>query len=473
MADRQTYDLVIIGGGPGGYVAAVRAAQLGMKTLCVDKSARLGGVCLNYGCIPSKALLDSSRHYAMARDSFAGHGIGVKGLDLDIGRMMARKQEVVDTLTDNVRKLLEGNGVDVIHGTAKLAGGTEVEVTRNGPESEGRKETIQAGQILLATGSQPVSLTGFDFDGERIVSSSEALSFDAVPGKLLVVGGGYIGLELGSVWSRLGAQVTVLEMQNNIAGPVDGQIARTLLRSLKKQGLSIELNTRVVSSEVTADGVSVTVEKEGGQERLSADRVLVAVGRKPLVEELGLDAAGIERNDAGMVAVNESFQTSVDTIYAIGDLIPGPMLAHKASAEGRAAVECMAGMPGEVNYDAIPAVIYTHPEAAYVGLNEEQLKAREIPYCKGTYPFTGAGRARCMGDTEGFVKVLSHTKTDRILGVHIIGPRASDMIAEAVLAMETGASCEDISRVVHGHPTFSEAFQEAAMVAQECSIYVS
>ena len=472
MADRQAYDLVIIGAGPGGYVAAVRAAQLGMKTACVDKSDRLGGVCLNYGCIPSKALLDSSRHYAMAGQSFAEHGIGVKGLELDIGRMMARKQEVVAALTDNVRKLLEGSGVDVIQGTARLAGKTEVEVTRQEQGGDGRKETLKAGNILLATGSRPVSLPGLDFDGERIVSSSEALSFDAVPGKLLVVGGGYIGLELGSVWSRLGADVTVLEMQNNIAGPVDGQIARTLLRSLKKQGLTIELNTRVAGAEVTSDGVSVKVEKEGGEETLSADRVLVAVGRKPLSDELGLDAAGIEQGDTGMVAVNARYQTSVDTIYAIGDLIAGPMLAHKASAEGRAAVECMAGMPGEVNYDAIPAVIYTHPEAAYAGLNEEQLKAREIPYCKGTYPFTGAGRARCMGDTEGFVKVLSHTKTDRILGVHIIGPRASDMIAEAVLAMETGASCEDISRVVHGHPTFSEAFQEAAMVARECSIYV-
>ncbi len=471
MADVQQYDLVIIGGGPGGYVAAVRAAQLGMKVACVDKQARLGGVCLNYGCIPSKALLDSSRYYAMAAEDFAAHGIGVSGLELDLGKMMARKDEVVAGLTGNVHSLLEGNNVAIIHGTARLAGKTRVEVTLHAGEGEGRRQTLEARYILLATGSKPISLPGVEFDGDRIVTSTEALAFDAVPETLVVVGGGYIGLELGSVWARLGTRVTVLEMQAGIAGPVDGQVARTLLRSLKKQGLAIELNTRVISAEVTDEAVSVVIEKEGGQETLSAERVLVAVGRQPLSADLGLEEVGVERDDRGMVAVNASFQTSVDTIYAIGDLVPGPMLAHKASAEGRAAVECMAGQAGEVNYDAIPAVIYTHPEAAYVGWNEEQLKEREIPYCKGTYPFTGAGRARCMGDTEGFVKVLSHTKTDRILGVHIIGARASDMIPEAVLAMETGASCEDIGRVVHGHPTFSEAFQEAAMVARECSIY--
>ncbi len=468
MADEKQYDLVIIGAGPGGYVAAVRAAQLGMKTVCVDKEARLGGICLNYGCIPSKALLDSSHYYAMAKDSFAEHGIHVGDMDLDIAQMMARKDEVVKGLTDNVRQLLQGNKVEIIHGAAKLAGQTEVEVT----DENGGARTLKTRYILLATGSKPVSLPGLSFDGRRIVSSTEALAFEAVPEKLIVVGGGYIGLELGSVWARLGSEVTVLEMQGHVAGPVDGQIARMLLRSLKKQGLHFELNTKVVGAELKDDAVNVTVEADGKENILTADRVLVAVGRKPLTEGLGLDTVGVELNDQGMVAVDATYKTSVDSIYAIGDLIPGPMLAHTASAEGRAAVECMAGQMGEVNYHAIPAVIYTHPEAAHVGWNEEQLKERQIPYCKGTFPFTGAGRARCMGDTEGFVKVLSHTKTDRILGVHIIGARASDMIPEAVLAIETGASCEDISRVVHGHPTFSEAFQEAAMVAQECSIYI-
>ena len=467
MAAEQQYDLVIIGAGPGGYVAAVRAAQLGMKTACVDKEARLGGICLNYGCIPSKALLDSSHYYAMASGAFAEHGINTRNISLDIAKMMARKDEVVKGLTDNVRELLEGNKVDIVHGTAKLAGETEVEVTAE----KGKTRVLKTRHILLATGSKPISTKGLEFDGSRIVTSTEALAFDGVPEKLVVVGGGYIGLELGSVWARLGTQVTVLEMQANVAGPVDGQIARTLLRSLKKQGLDIRLKTKVLSAEVKKDSVQVAVAADGKEETLTADRVLVAVGRQPLTDGLGLDAAGVKVNEQGMVVVDESYKTNIDSIYAIGDLVPGPMLAHKASAEGRAAVECMVGQPGEVNYDAIPAVIYTHPEAAYVGMTEEQLKDRKIPYCKGTFPFTGAGRARCMGDTEGFVKVLSHSKTDRILGVHIIGARASDMISEAVLAMETGASCEDISRVVHGHPTFSEAFQEAAMVAQECSIY--
>ena len=467
MAAEQQYDLVIIGAGPGGYVAAVRAAQLGMKTACVDKEARLGGICLNYGCIPSKALLDSSHYYAMASGAFAEHGINTRNISLDIAKMMARKDEVVKGLTDNVRELLEGNKVDIVHGTAKLAGETEVEVTAE----KGKTRVLKTRHILLATGSKPISTKGLEFDGSRIVTSTEALAFDGVPEKLVVVGGGYIGLELGSVWARLGTQVTVLEMQANVAGPVDGQIARTLLRSLKKQGVDIRLKTKVLSAEVKKDSVQVAVAADGKEETLTADRVLVAVGRQPLTDGLGLDAAGVKVNEQGMVVVDESYKTNIDSIYAIGDLVPGPMLAHKASAEGRAAVECMVGQPGEVNYDAIPAVIYTHPEAAYVGMTEEQLKDRKIPYCKGTFPFTGAGRARCMGDTEGFVKVLSHSKTDRILGVHIIGARASDMISEAVLAMETGASCEDISRVVHGHPTFSEAFQEAAMVAQECSIY--
>ena len=474
MTQENQFDLVVIGGGPGGYVAAARAAQLGMKVACVDKEPRLGGVCLNYGCIPSKALLDSSEFYAMAQRSFPAHGIRIKGLDLDLDTLMKRKDEVVRTLTDNVRMLLENNKVTIICGTARIVSDTQVRVQPHSDESgkTPRKLLLDAKNILLATGSQPVEVKGLEFDGHYIVSSTEALSFDAVPDHLVVVGGGYIGLELGSVWARLGARVTVLEMQSAIAGTMDGQISRTLLRILKKQGLNIELQTKVVSAEVEADTIKVTILRDGDKEdTLTCDKMLVAVGRRPLTHALGLSAVGIAPNAQGGIPVDESYRTGVKNIYAIGDLISGPMLAHKASAEGRAAVECMAGMASEVNYDAIPAVVYTFPEVASVGLTEEQLKERKIPYCKGTFPFSGAGRARCMGETEGLVKVLSHQKTDRLLGVHIIGARAADMIAEAVLAMEAGASAEDVSRVVHGHPTFSEALQEAAMVAGECSIY--
>lgn len=468
MTSAEKFDLVIIGSGPGGYVAAVRASQLGMKVVCIDKEERLGGVCLNVGCIPSKALLDSSEYYSLAKNKFAGHGINIRDLSLDLKVMMQRKEEVVASLTDSVQKLLERNKVGIIHGRARLAGGSEVEVQA----ADKSVKTVLADKILLATGSRPTEVKGLAFDGKRIVSSTEALSFESIPKHLVVVGGGYIGLELGSVWSRLGAKVTILEMMPNIAGATDGQVARTLLRILKKQGLNIELNTRVLQAEPGKEGVTVSIEKNGTQEKLVCDKVLVAVGRRPLTDGLNLDGVGVAVGKDGRIVVDETFCTNVKTIYAVGDLIAGPMLAHKASAEGRAAVENMAGQAGEVNYDAIPSIVYTWPEVASVGLTEEQLKKRKIPYCVGTYPFTGAGRARCMGETDGFVKMLSHSKTHRILGVHIIGPRAADMIAEAVLAIETGASSEDIARVIHGHPTFAEALQESAMVARECSIYV-
>jgi dihydrolipoamide dehydrogenase len=468
------FDLVVIGAGPGGYVAAARAAQLGMKVACVDKEARLGGVCLNIGCIPSKALLDSSEYYAMAKNNFADHGIRIKGLDFNLDTMMKRKDEVVRALTDNVRKLLESSKVTIIQGTARLVNKAQVGVRINTDKSakKSNEQVLEAKNILLASGSQPVEVANMKFDGRHIVSSTESLAFDAVPKHLVVVGGGYIGLELGSVWARLGAIVTVVEMMPAIAGAMDGQISRTLLRVLKKQGLNFKLQTKVLKAEVKKNNVHVTVKDENDKEEiLNCDKLLVAVGRRPLTEGLGLDAVGIELNSRGAISVDEYYRTSVENIYAIGDLIEGPMLAHKASAEGRAAVECMAGMAGEVNYDAIPAVVYTWPEVASVGLTEEQVKERNIPFCKGTYPFSGTGRARCMGETEGMVKILSHARTDRLLGVHIIGARAADMIAEAVLAMETGASSEDISRVMHGHPTFAEALQEAALASRECSIY--
>jgi dihydrolipoamide dehydrogenase len=463
MAKTEKFDLVIIGGGPGGYVAAVRAAQLDMRVACVEKEPRLGGVCLRVGCIPSKALLDSSEHYHLAKERFAEHGIETGKLTLDLPAMMARKDKVVEDLTDNVRKLLERNKIEIVHGTARLSGSGRVEVT-NAEEKD--QKSLEAKSIILATGSEPVAVPGLEFDGKNIISSSEALQLKTVPNQLGIVGGGYIGLELGSVWRRLGAEVTVIEMLPQIVAALDGQVGRTLHRILKKQGFDFRLKTKVTGAKASAKKVTVSLEAGSKEETLKFDKLLVAVGRRPLTRGLGLEEIGIETDaKTGIVNVNEKFQTNQPGIYAIGDLIAGPMLAHKASAEGIAAVEIIAGLPGEVNYDAIPAIIYTAPEVASVGLTEEQLKQRDIPYRAGTYPFTGAGRARCLGETDGFAKVIAHKKTDRVLGVHVIGARASEMIAECVLAMEFGASAEDIARTVHGHPTFSEALMEAAMAA--------
>jgi len=475
MAQKETYDLIIIGSGPGGYVAAVRAAQLDMKVACIEKEPRLGGVCLNVGCIPSKALLDSSEYYHLAKDHLADHGIKTGRVSLDLTAMMTRKELVVQELTDNVRKLLEGNKIDIIHGTARLAGENQVAVIKK-PDSRRKSDgqTFQAKAVLLATGSEPISVPGLEFDGDRIVSSTEALTFDSVPKHLGIVGGGYIGLELGSVWLRLGANVTIIEMLPQIATTLDGQVARGLERILAKQGLNFRLRTKVSRATTSGKKVQVTLESDGKKETMNCDRLLVAVGRRPLTRGLGLKELGVQLDPrTGHVLVDDQYRTSVQSIYAIGDLIPGPALAHKASAEGIAAVECIAGLPGEVNYDAVPSVIYTWPEVSSVGLTEEQAKERSIPYCVGAYPFAGAGRARCMGEKDGFVKIIAHAKTDRILGVHILGPRASDMIAECVLALEFGASSEDLARTVHGHPTFAEALQEAALAVRKCSIYAS
>jgi dihydrolipoamide dehydrogenase len=435
----------------------------------IEKNERLGGVCLNVGCIPSKALLDSSEYYHLAKDRFAEHGIKTGRVSLDLGRMMARKEKVVKELTDNVRQLLEGHKITIIQGAAQLAGPDQVTVTKGK-----KKQTLAAKHILLATGSAPVAVPGLDFDEKMIVSSTGALNFDAVPKHLGIVGGGYIGLELGSVWMRLGAKVTVIEMLPKIATGLDGQVGRTLDRILRKQGMDIRVKTKVTGAKRSGKKLKVSVEQADSKEALLCDRLLVSVGRRPLTEGLGLEDAGVDVDErSGQVKVDTDYRTSVSNIFAIGDLVAGPMLAHKASAEGIAAVETMAGKPSEVNYDAVPAIVYTHPEVASVGLTEEQVKERGIPYCTGSYPFTGAGRARCMGDTDGFVKILSHSRTDRVLGIHIIGARAADMIAEGVLAMEFGASSEDIARTIHGHPTFSEALMEAAMGASECSIYGS
>lgn len=475
MAKIENYDVVIIGSGPGGYVAAVRAAQLDLKVACIEKEPRLGGVCLNVGCIPSKALLDSSEFYHLAKEQFAAHGIKTGKVSLDLAAMMARKDQVVEELTANVRKLLEGHNIEIINGAASLAGADRVEVAaRSTGAGKADQIILQAKAIILATGSEPVPLPDVAFDGQHIVGSREALTFKSVPKHLGIVGGGYIGLELGSVWLRLGAKVTVIEMLPTVAATLDGQIGRKLQRVLKRQGIDFKMQTQVTGAEISDKSVMVTLKSKKGIETLTCDPLLISIGRRPLTRGMGIEALGIKTDpDTGQVLVDASYRTNIPSIYAIGDLVPGPMLAHKASAEGIAAVECIAGKPGEVNYDALPAVIYTWPEVASVGLTEEQVKAHEIPYCTGTYPFAGAGRARCMGETEGFVKVIAHQKTDRILGVHIIGPRAADMIAECVLALEFGAGSEDIARTIHGHPTFAEALQEAAMAVQKCSIYGS
>jgi dihydrolipoamide dehydrogenase len=377
---------------------------------------------------------------------------------------------VVSELTHNVRQLLESHKIDILTGTAALEGPGKVTIVSD----KGETKSVESDNILLATGSTPIEVPAMAFDGKRIISSTEALALDEVPQHLGIVGGGYIGLELGSVWLRLGAKVTVIEMLPKIGTTLDGQVARTLERILRKQGFTFMVDTQVIDATANDQQVTVSVQRSGETQTLTFDRLLVSVGRRPLTQGLRLEQAGVKTDPkSGHILVDEQFQTSVPGIYAIGDLIPGPMLAHKASAEGIAAVESMAGHAGEVNYDTIPSVVYTAPEVASVGMTEEQVKQRQIPYCVGSYPFTGAGRARCMGETDGFVKLIAHSKTDRILGVHIIGPRAADMIAECVLAMEFGASSEDIARTIHGHPTFAEALQEAAMHVRKCAIYSS
>jgi len=475
MAADRNFDLIIIGSGPGGYVAAVRAAQLGLKVACVEKAPRLGGVCLNVGCIPSKALLDSSEYLQLAKNQYAEHGIKTGRINLDLAVMMARKEKVVQDLTDNVKRLLEGNKVEIIHGAGRLAGADQV-VVESDSDSSGKTQstTLTATSIILATGSETVALPNLEFDGQQIISSTEALKLDAVPKHLGIVGGGYIGLELGSVWLRLGAKVSLFEMLPQIATGLDGQVGRKLQRVLKRQGFNFFMNSEVTGANVSAKNIRVALKTKDKKEQITCERLLVCVGRRPLTRGLGLKEAGVQTDaGTGRIKVDAYYRTNIPSIYAIGDLIPGPMLAHKASAEGIAAAEIIAGRPGEVNYDAIPAVIYTWPEVASVGLTEEQVKQREIPYCVGTYPFTGAGRARCMGETEGFVKMISHAESDRLLGVHIIGARAAEMIGECVLAIEMNASSEDLARTVHGHPTFAEALQEAAMAIRKCSIYAS
>lgn len=465
MAERL--DLIVIGAGPGGYVAAIRAAQFGLKVACIEKRAALGGTCLNIGCIPSKALLDSSELYYLARNRFGHHGIELGSVGLDLKRMLARKEEVVKSLCDGVAFLFKKNKITSYTGHAQIAGPGKVQVRQNGQSQE-----LEARSILLATGSEPTQLPALAFDGTTIVSSTEALSFDKVPAHLIVVGAGYIGLELGSVWARLGAKVTVLEFLPRILPLNDTEAARTLQRLLTRQGLSFHLDTRVTGASTQAGEVIVNAQHKGEGQIFKGDRVLVAVGRRPATANLGLEKVGVAIDEkTGRLPVNEHFQTSAAGIYAIGDIINGPMLAHKASEEGLAVAEHLAGKKSHVNYNTIPSVIYTAPELASVGQTEEQLKESGREYRVGKFPFMASGRAKCLDETDGFVKVLADARTDRVLGVHILGPRASDMIAEAVLAMEYGASAEDMARTCHAHPTLSEAVGEAARGAWSAMIH--
>ncbi len=463
MPDR--YDLVVLGAGPGGYVAAIRAAQLGLKVACVEKNRTLGGTCLNIGCIPSKALLDSSEWFYLARTRFQHHGIQVADVELDLPRLLARKNEIVKGLTDGVAYLFRKNKITTIHGTARIAGPGRVQVTGDKPAE------LEANAILLATGSEPAPLPFLPFDGESVVSSTEALSFARVPEQLLIIGAGYIGLELGSVWSRLGSKVTVLEFLPRILPLNDTEVANVLFRSLQKQGLTFHLDTRVTGATKKGNKVVVQAEKEGQKLEFTGDKVLVSVGRRPCSAKLGLEEAGVRLEEkTGKVVVDEHYQTTAAGLYAIGDLIHGPMLAHKASEEGIAVAEHLAGKPGHVNYLAIPSVIYTAPEVAAVGLTEEEVKQKGIKYKVGKFPFSANGRAKCLDETEGFVKIITDAASDRVLGMHVVGPRAGDLIAEGVLALEFRATAEDIARTCHGHPTLSEAVGEAARAAWATAI---
>jgi dihydrolipoamide dehydrogenase len=465
MAER--YDLVVIGAGPGGYVAAIRAAQLGQRVCCIDKRATLGGTCLNVGCIPSKALLDSSEWYALARGRFARHGIEFDDLRLDLKKMLARKDSVVKGLTDGVAFLFKKNGLTFVQGTARLANPGKVVVRGNGDEAR----LLETRAILIATGSEPASLPMLPFDGTGIVSSTEALCFEAVPQHLIVVGAGYIGLELGSVWARLGAKVTVLEFLPRLLPQGDAEIADILRKSLTKQGLAFHFETKVLRAATQAGAIIVEAQTRAQDVRFQGDKVLVAVGRKPCTNGLGLAEVGVALDErTGRIVVDETCQTVVPGIYAIGDVIAGPMLAHKAEEEGIAVAERLAGQKSHVNYATIPSVVYTMPEVASVGLTPEQAAAQGE--CRvGKFPFAANGRARCLDEAEGIVKVVADAKTDRVLGVHICGPRASDLIAEAVAVMEFGGSAEDIARTCHAHPTLSEAVREAALAVDKRAIH--
>jgi len=454
------YQLVVIGSGPGGYIAAIRASQLGLKTAIVEKDKTLGGTCLNVGCIPSKALLASTEHLHFAKERFATHGIITGDIKVDLAAMMKRKLGVVDKLTGGVAYLMKKNKIEVVKGFGKLVDNHTVEVTDEG----GAKKTLKTQNILLASGSVPVELPFLKFDGKKIISSDQGIALDKVPKTMLIIGAGAIGLELGSVWARLGAQVTVVGFLPRIAAVgFDAETSKILQRNLEKLGMKFELSTKVSSAKVTDKGVELEGENAQGKVSYKADVVLVAVGRKPFTTGLDLEKAGVKLTEKGRIAIDKHWQTSVPGIYSIGDVVDGPMLAHKAHEEGTAVAEHIAGKPGHVNYGIIPGVIYTAPEAASVGITEEQAKEQKLDVKVGKFSFTANGRAIANDTTEGFAKIIADAKTDKVLGAHIVAGNASELIAETVLLMEFSGSSEDLARTIHAHPTMSEAVKEAAL----------
>ncbi|XP_054823577.1 dihydrolipoyl dehydrogenase, mitochondrial-like [Prosopis cineraria] len=463
-------DVVVIGGGPGGYVAAIKAAQLGLKTTCIEKRGTLGGTCLNVGCIPSKALLHSSHMYHEAKHSFASHGVKLSSVEVDLPAMMAQKNKAVSNLTRGIEGLFKKNKVNYVKGYGKFTSPSEVSVDT----IDGGNTVVQGKNIIIATGSDVKSLRGVPIDEKKIVSSTGALSLSEIPKTLVVIGAGYIGLEMGSVWGRLGSEVTVVEFAPDIVPTMDAEVRKQFQRSLEKQGMKFKLKTKVVGVDASGDGVKLTIEPaEGGDKStLEADVVLVSAGRTPFTAGLGLDKIGVETDKAGRILVNERFMTNVSGVYAIGDVIPGPMLAHKAEEDGVACVEYIAGKVGHVDYDKVPGVVYTHPEVAYVGKTEEQVKALGVKYSVGKFPFMANSRAKAIDDAEGLVKILAEKETDKILGVHIMAPNAGELIHEAAVALQYGASSEDIARVCHAHPTMSEAVKEAAMATFDKPIHI-
>ena len=464
----ESFDLIVIGGGPGGYVCAIRAAQLGLKTACVESRGTLGGTCLNVGCIPSKSLLNLSENFQKAKKDFSNQGIEIEGLKLNIDKMMSNKNKSVQVLTKGVEFLFKKNKVTYIKGKGVLFSKNDIVVYENN-----KKSNYKSKNIVIATGSSVASLPGINIDEKNVISSTGALSLKSVPKKLAVIGGGYIGLEMGSVWSRLGSDVTVIEYLDHITPGMDKEISNEFKKILIKQGIKFKMGSRVNKVESSGSSVSInyTDLKSSKDETLEFDKVLVSVGRKPYTEGLNLSKIGIKKDNKGRIEVNSKLQTSIKNIYAIGDVIKGPMLAHKAEEEGIAVAEILAGQAGHVNYDVIPGVIYTSPEVATVGKTEEQLKEEKKSYKVGKFPFLANSRAKVNNETEGFVKILADNETDKVLGVHIIGPHCGDMIAEMALAMEFGASAEDIARTCHAHPTHTEAIKEAALAVDKRPIH--
>ncbi|MFK7824694.1 MAG: dihydrolipoyl dehydrogenase [Oligoflexales bacterium] len=463
----DSYDVIVIGSGPGGYVCAIRASQLGFKTACIESSPTLGGTCLNVGCIPSKALLESSHHFHKAGHEFSEHGIKLEHLNIDVAQMLKRKDGVVSSITDGVEGLFKKNKISWLKGWGSIAGPGLVTVT----PAEGTAQTYAGKHIIIATGSIPIQIPPAKFDHEFIVDSTDALAFKEVPKELIVVGGGVIGLELGSVWLRLGSKVTVIEAQNKILGATDVGVSREMLKILKKQGMNIQLGTMLERSELVDGKVKMICKQNEQSIEFVGDKALIAVGRRPLTDQVGLDKVDIKADSRGFIEVDQQYKTSADGFYAIGDTIHGPMLAHKAEEEGIALAEILAGKSGHVNYDAIASVVYTWPELASVGMTEEECKQKEIPYKAGKFYFKANGRAKAMNETQGFVKCLAHKESDKLLGIHIIGPTASELAAEAALAFEYGASAEDIARSVHAHPTLAEAMKEAALDVDKRAIH--